>query len=271
MISGQKQNDWKLPAVLNLTLGGMGTGFYLIALLLVLPQPANWTLPEVAIIKLLGPVLVGMGLLSLTLEAGNPLNSIYLLTNLRHSWMSREALAGGIFILAAGLDWLMPNPIMQGIAALAGSVFMFAQGMLVWRASGVLTWNTPTVPWFFLTCGLATGSGAILVINGFFNAPSWLSLPFVTMILALLNALAWFVYVNMPGEAFRRGIAPLRRAGHLALTLGVGHALPIALILIALTMSLPTLVPIAGLALIFGGAIQKYTFSFDGGTMRSVI
>ena len=140
MESGHKQTSWKIPAVLNLTLGGMGAGFYLIALLLIFPpQGADMTqvFVQTAVFKLLGPLLVSVGLISLTTEAGHPLKSIYLLVNLRHSWMSREALAGGIFILAAGLDWLIPSLILKIIAASAAFVFILAQGMIVWRASGV--------------------------------------------------------------------------------------------------------------------------------------
>ena len=271
MHTGPKQHDWKWPAVLNLTLGGMGAGHYLMGLLLVLPHTAPWAQPLTAAARLLGPALVGAGLLALTLEAGHPSKSVYLLTNLRHSWMSREALAGGLFILAAGLDWLMPNPLLRGLAALAGFGFIVAQGMLVPSASGVLTWNTPVVPWFFLTCGLATGIGALLVVNSIWGAPSRVPLAWVALIMALANGLVWLVYLNLPGEAFRRGIAPLRRVRHMALTLGFGHVLPMALLLAASTIAAPLAVPVAGLALIGGGAIQKYAFSLDGGTLRSVI
>jgi len=273
MLPGQKQNVWQLPAVLNLTLGGMGAGFYLITLLLILPQNADWaqSLTQTAIFKLLGPALVSVGLLSLTTEAGHPLNSIYLLTNLRNSWMSREALAGGIFILAAGLDWLMPHPVLRGIAALAGLVFIIAQGMMVWRASGVLTWNTPLAPWFFLTCGLATGSGSMLVVSTFLKVDALVSLPLVTLIVAVANALVWTVYLNTPGELFQRGIAPLRQTSHIALTLGVGHLLPIVLILITLATTQPLVTLMAGLALIAGGVMQKFAFAFQASAMRSVI
>jgi phenylacetyl-CoA:acceptor oxidoreductase 26-kDa subunit len=273
MLSGQKQNAWKLPALLNLTLGGMGAGYYLIALLLILPHSADWTqsLVQTAMFKLLGPLLVIVGLLSLTVEAGHPFKSIYLLTNLRNSWMSREALAAGIFILAAGLDWLMPSPMLRCIAGLAALVFIIAQGMIVWRASGVFTWNTPVVPWFFLTCALLTGSGVMLLVSRIFSTSSWVSLPFVTVIIAISNSIVWLVYLKTPGEVFQRETKPLRQMSHIARTLGVGHALPIALLVIALTMPLPLVIPLAGAALIFGGVIQKSEFAFEASSMRSVM
>ena len=167
MEPSQKQKVWHLPAALNLTLGGMGAGFYLVTLLLILPESRGWaqSLMQAAVFKLLGPLLVIVGLLSLTTEAGQPVHSIYLLTNLRRSWMSRETLAAGIFIIAAVLDWLIPNPVLRSVASLAGFVFIIAQGMIVSRASSVITWNVQTVPFFFLTCGLATGSGLMFIVR----------------------------------------------------------------------------------------------------------
>ena len=273
MEPSQKQNAWRLPAALNLTLGGMGAGFYLATLLLVLPESTGWiqSLMQTAVFKLLGPVLVCLGLLLLTTDAGQPLHSIYLLTNLRRSWMSREALAGGIFIIAAGLDWLIPNPVLRGVAALSGIIFMVAQGMIVSRASNVITWNAPMVPLFFLTCGLATGGGLMLIVLSLFTAPSAISLPLVGLITALANALVWTVYLRTPGEAFQHGVEPLRQRNSVALTIGVGHLLPIVLLIAALAMPQPLTVAAAGLALIFGGVRQKFGFAFKGSTMRSLV
>ncbi len=269
----QKQSAWHLSAALNLTLGGMGAGFYLVTLLLILPESSSWTqsLMQTAVFKLLGPLLVGMGLLSLTTEAGQPVHSIYLLTNLRRSWMSREALAGVIFIVAAVLDWLVPNPVLRGIASLAGLFFIVAQGMIVSRASSVITWYAPIVALFFLTCGLATGSGLMLIVSSLFRVPSTVSLPLVGLVTAIANALVWYVYLRTPGEAFQRGIEPLRQPSNMALTIGVGHLLPIVLLIAALASPQPLTIAVAGLALIFGGVRQKFGLAFKASAVRSLV
>lgn len=273
MLSGQKQSAWKLPAVLNLTLGGMGAGFYLMTLLINLPQSSDWgqLLLHTAVVKLLGPLLVCIGLLALTTEAGHPLKSIYLLVNLRNSWMSREALAGGLFVLFAGLDWLFPHPILRGLAAIAGLVFIIAQGMIVSRASGIYTWNKPSVPWLFLTCGLMTGSGVLLIANYFLGNAMWISLPLIAIIITVLNLVVWIVYLKTPDQVFQNGIAPLRQTNRSILTIGVGHVLPVALLIISLVIPLPLVIPFAGLTLIFGGVFQKFTLTLEASTMRSVI
>jgi phenylacetyl-CoA:acceptor oxidoreductase 26-kDa subunit len=272
MEPSQKQSAWQVPALLNLILGGLGAGFYVITLL-TLPQNGGWTQSplQCAVIKLLGPAFVSLGLVSLTTEAGHPLNSIYLLTNLRRSWMSREALAAGVFIIAAGLDWLVPNLILQGVAAVAGLVFIFSQGMLVLRASGVITWNVPIIPWFFLTSGLATGAGMLLIIVSFLGMPSLALLSLVALVIAIVNTLVWVAYLNTSGEAFQRAIKLLRQTNNLALTIGLGHLLPIVLLIAALVQPQTFLVVIAGLALIIGGASQKFGLAFQASVLRGLV
>lgn len=273
MLLTERQTNWRLPAFLNFTLGGMGAGAYLAGLLLEMAQPGNWTQPmgQAAVLKLLGPALVTIGLASLTTEAGRPLNSIYLLANVRQSWMSRESLAGLIFIAAAGLDWWAPHPFLRAVAAVAALFFIVAQGMMVYRASGVITWNVSTVPVFFLTCGLATGCGAVLLVSGLLDAPSLVPLPLATLAAATANGLCWLIYRNTPGESFRRALAPLHGAGHMALALGVGHLLPIACVLGTMVQPVPGLLPLAGLALMVGGALQKYAFAFEASALRGLI
>lgn len=273
MEPSQKQKVWHLPAALNLTLGGMGAGFYLVTLLLILPESCGWaqSLMQAAVFKLLGPVLVIVGLLSLTTETGQPVHSIYLLTNLRRSWMSREILAGGIFIIAAVLDWLIPSPVLRGVASLTGFVFIVAQGMIVSHASSVITWNAPMVPLFFLTCGLATGSGLMLIVIPLFSMSSTMSLPLVGLVIAFANGLVWATYLRTPGEAFQSGIEPLRQPITVALTLGVGHLLPMVLLIATLAVPQPLTIAAAGFALIFGGVRQKFGFAFKGSAVRSLV
>lgn len=273
MHNPQNQNAWKLPAVLNLTLGGMGAGYYLISLLMINVSNTVW-LPftlQTILVKLIGIILVCVGLLVLTTEAGHPLKSIYLLANLRQSWMSREALAAMIFILAAGLDWLFPSAIFQVLAAIAGLVFMVSQGMIVWRASSVYTWNSPLVPWFFLTCGLTSGSGLLLVVSNLLNLAFSSVILAIILIVLLFNLLIWILYLRTPGDTFQRGIAPLRKSDQLRLTIGVGHLLPALLLIIGMIGTQWWIAFLAGGLMVFGSVLQKFSFAFKGSSMRSVL
>jgi hypothetical protein len=140
--------------------------------------------------------------------------------------------------------------------------------MIVWRASGVLTWDVGLAPWFFVTCGLAAGGGLMLVVCAFLNWAAVVPIPLVVISTAIANAWVWILYLRRPGEQFQRETAPLRQASHIALTLGVGHLLPVVLSMIALAAPQPLILVTAGLGFLFGGVMQKFAFAFQARTMR---
>ncbi len=284
LVTAQKQKVWKWPAATNFSLGGMGTGYYLAGLLLVHVIPGDWfpALLQTAVFKLLGPALVGIGFLALTTEAGRPQRGINLLRHLRRSWMSRETLAAALFIPLAGLDWLFPNPALCLSAALAALALMVCQGFIVYRARGVTAWNTRWMPLFFVTSGLATGSGLMLVVFTLFDllfgerVYTIASLPLVALSTGILNLGVWLLYLRPSNHAFQKATAALRHPNALALSVGLGHLLPILLLTLALLTNLASLgqsavVILAGLGLIFGGVSQKFAIILDAGYLRSIV
>jgi phenylacetyl-CoA:acceptor oxidoreductase subunit 2 len=284
LIAPQKQRVWKLPAVVNFSCGGIGTGFYLVALLLTQTPGEDWlhSLVQTAAFKLLGPVLVGLGFLALTTEAGRPRRGINLFRHLRRSWMSRETLAAAIFIPAAGLDWLFPHPALRAAAAAAAFALMLCQGFIVYRARGVTAWNSGWMPLFFVTSGLAAGSGLLLVVLALSNAflapgiHSVLPLPLVAVVVAILNALVWAIYLTTPDVGFQRATEALRHPGSITRSVGVGHLVPAALLAVVLTGNISGGILFAcelaaGLALLFGGVSQKFGIIIEAGYLRPVV
>lgn len=283
LISAQKQRVWRLPAVVNFSCGGIGTGLHLVGLLWPQAPVGDWlqSLVQSAPIKLLGPAVVALGFLALTTEAGRPMRGINLFRHLRRSWMSRETLAAAIFVPSAGLDWLFPNALLRAIAAAAAVALLLCQGFLVYRARGVTAWNSRLMPVLFVTSGLMAGSGLALVAvaayDGVFSHGIQAELPFrgVALIAAMLNAIIWFAYVRTPGDGFRRATAALRRQDWLALIFGVGHLLPI-LFLAGSSFAPPSGAPrlfldaLAGAALVFGGVSQKFGIIIEAGYLRAI-
>lgn len=282
LIGAQMQRVWKLPAVVNFSCGGIGTGFYLVGLLLAPAPGGNWlqSLLVSAPFKLLGPALVGFGFLALSTEAGRPMRGFNLFRHLRRSWMSRETLAAAIFLPAAGLDWMFPNPGLRAIAAVAALALMLCQGFIVYRARGVTAWNTPLMPLLFTTSGLASGTGLALIVVplfvGFSSQIVYAELPlaFVGLVTAGLNASVWLVYSNLPGDAFRKATAVLHRGDRLALVIGVGHVLPM-LLLAAGTLASPSgpsgiFLVVCGAALVLGGVSQKFGIIMEAGYLRAI-
>lgn len=292
LISPQKQRVWKLPAVVNFTLGGMGSGFYLLALLVYLPAQGNWLSALLAgqadwfgialvaaLFKLLGVACAGVGFLALTFEAGQPQRGINLFRHLRRSWMSRETLAFFVFAACAGLDWLFPLSLVRALAACAAFFLMLAQGFIVYRARGVLTWNTPRVVFYFLTCGAMTGAGLMLVVfnavNFFTPLTSAFSFAVIGFAAVWFNLAAWFIYLGETDAAFHKAVASLRTPSALWQIVGAGHVLPAFLLALAIASGadswLPSLVEIvAGALLIFGGARQKYGIVLEVGYLRAI-
>jgi phenylacetyl-CoA:acceptor oxidoreductase subunit 2 len=283
LIGPQKQKVWKLPAVFNFSCGGIGTGFYLVGLALAPAPGSDWlhSLLQMALFKLLGPALVGLGFLALTTEAGRPQRGINLFRHLRRSWMSRETLAGAIFVPAAGLDWLFPHPVLRAVAAGAAVALLLCQGFIVYRARGVTAWNSALMPLFFASSGLAAGSGLALVALALFNTllppiiQVSLPLVLVTLIAAILNAFVWVIHLWTPDKGFQRATEALRRPSSLALTVGVGHLLPAILLAAALLGdgaggSQLLLAVVSGLALMFGGVSQKFGVIIGAGYLRAI-
>jgi phenylacetyl-CoA:acceptor oxidoreductase 26-kDa subunit len=284
LIAPQKQRVWKLPAVVNFSCGGIGTGFYLVGLALAQAPGADWlhALVRTAVFKLLGPALVGLGFLALTTEAGRPRRGINLFRHLRRSWMSRETLAAAIFIPAAGIDWLFPHPALRAVAVGAAFALMLCQGFIVYRARGVTAWNSAWMPLFFATSGLAAGSGLLLVVLSLYNAflapgiRAILPLPLVALVAAVLNAVVWAVYLATPDKGFQRATEALRRPGSIVRALGVGHLLPAALLAVVLSGNISgapqlALEVVAGLALIYGGVSQKFGIIIEAGYLRPIV
>lgn len=277
LIPPTKQQVWKWPAVVNFTLGGMGTGFYLLGLLLGVQSGG---VVQVALFKLLGPLLASLGFLALTTEAGRPMRGYNLFRHLRRSWMSRETLAATIFIPAAAADWLFPHPLLRALAAAGALALMISQGFIVYRARGVTAWNVSLMPPLFITSGFTTGSGLMLVLTlgRLHGSPGGVSLPLLSLAAVILNLAVWLLYVRTPDETFQRATGALRRQNALVLTVGLGHLLPALLLLIALPTSTAGATPLqsgaavlAGLAILVGGASQKAGIILEAGYLRPIV
>lgn len=293
LIASQKQRVWKLPAVVNFTMGGIGTGFYLLALLVALPANGEWLQAFLAgqadwfsiafiaaIFKLVGVGCAGIGFIALTTEAGQPQRGINLFRHLRRSWMSRETLAFFLFTAFAGLDWLFPFPLLRALAAAAALFLMVAQGFILYRARGVITWNTPRVIFYFLTCGFMTGAGLMLVVFNalqvFIPLSSAFSFAAIGFVAAILNLALWFFYLQSNDAAFPKATQALRTQKAMLQIVGVGHILPALLLILAMVLGPgPLLTPVieilAGMLLLFGGARQKYGIVLEAGYLRAVV
>lgn len=265
LLPPSKQKVWGWPAVAYFVMVGTGTGFYLLSFLIANIEDRSLGAYQSVAYQLLAPMLIGLGFLSLAVEAGRPLRACHLFRRVRGSWMSLETLAGTIFILAAGTDWLFPHCIIRALAYIAAIVLMISQGFVIYRARAVTAWTVALMPVVFVTSGFGTGSGLLLLV-----APDELTagraLAIVALVCIVSNVAVWLLYLHWSSDsAFREATKVLRRPSAIILTVGMGHLLPALLLLLLLVKQgvdgevevFQMVATLAGLAMIAGGVSQK--------------
>jgi len=278
LVQTEKQKVWGWLAVANFALGGAATGFYLLSFLIAILRDGGPGDYEPVAFQLLAPVLVGAGFVSLITEARRPERSHYLFCHIRGSWISVEILAGAIFIPAAVIHWLYPHPVLWVMAAVAAMGLMISQGFIVYLGRALTAWNVPLMPLVFVTSGFATGSGLLLLV-----APDQLTVrgvpAMVVLVCMVLNVAVWLLYLNWSNDrTFRDATKALRHPGTLILTVGVGHLLPVLLLLSFLmgpevdtgSEFLYIATALSGLAMVAVGVGQKAGIILAAGYTRGI-
>lgn len=274
LIPAKKQSEWGWPAIANFVLGGMTAGYYLLSLLaaILLQRLQGASQPDS--FKLIAPLLVAAGFLALTVEAGRPLRGVYLLNRLNHSWMSRETLAGGIFVGAALLERSFSHPALLALSALSAAGLLGSQAFVLMRARAVTAWDVPLFPLVIASSGLAAGSGLILLTPA--AAAAGRTAVVLALFFGMLDLAVWHRYLHQPGSSsFLRATAPLRRTGSLLSIMGIGRLLPALLLSAALLPwlsggSRQAAVLLAGAGLVAGGAMQKVALLRKTAHLRSI-
>jgi len=164
IISRKKQTHWRWPAALNFFLGSMGAGLYI--MLFFFGRHITWEegIISAHFLKLISTVLVAAGLLSVATEAGRPLRGLYLFANIRHSWISREVMFAGIFILLSLSELITNSLALSFFAAFAAVLFVISQAMILYSSSAVPAWNRPIIPLFFISSAMLNGFGLFLLL-----------------------------------------------------------------------------------------------------------
>ena len=278
LIKPKKLEVWKWPAVVNFTLGGTAAGFYLIYLLIASINSNVLIVSQFDKLKLLAPILMGLGFLALTLEAGRPLRGHYLLRNLNSSWMSRETLACTIFILVMVIEWFYHNPILQGIAVVAAVGLIISQGFIVYRARAVSAWNVPLMPLLFVTSSFTMGEGLILLLAAVGKLDLGIGSVLIGIICLMMNLIIWNLYLHFSHDTrFKEATEFLRRSNSLVITIGIGHLIPIILLLplafrveIGIKMQHIILL-LVGLTILTGGVTQKAGVILRANYLREIV
>jgi anaerobic dimethyl sulfoxide reductase subunit C (anchor subunit) len=279
-----KYRVWGWPAVANFVIGGMASGFYLLCFLdILLRGGIAFSDPEAIKFTLLSPLLIVLGALFMTFEAGRPLRGGYILGNLKSSWMSREVLSGTAFVLLASTNWLFPHPVLYVLSVGAVLIYLISQGYIVYRARAVTAWNVPLAPILFLTSGVVAGCGLLLIVIAMSGLIISIQIVVAGIVCLILNLFVYGFYALFPrrDHAFREATAILRNPVYLIVVLGVGHLVPGIFIILILSLTglnetvskhfQEVLFVLTGLSMVSGGAFLKILIILGGNSPRSIM
>ena len=273
-----KQKTWGRLAAANFIIGGAGVGFYLVGFFQALMITGSASFFESLPFGLMPPLLISSGFIFLAIEAGRPLRGCFAFSHPRLSWISRETIAFCIFIPSALLDLLMPHPSIKLLAVIAALGLLISQGFIVYRARAVTAWNVPIIPIFFMTSSLASGYGLLLLLEALGGSYPDQRMAIIGFIFAGLNLVIWYVYVSgYRSTPFFSATQMLRRSHSMILTVGLGHIIPLLLLLILLLPLRFIVEPllcffaaISGALLCIGGAGQKVGIIISSGYFREM-
>jgi DMSO reductase anchor subunit len=269
MIPAQRQSLWGWPAVVNFALGGLGAGWYVVAVLAAGLERS----PGVTAASWATPVLVLAGFAAVAGEAGRPLRGPRVLMRLRTSWMSRELLVGIAFVLLVAADLAFPLRLHRAQAIVAAALLALAQGFIVRRARGVAAWDVPIMPVLFLLSALVSGAGAYLLVEVAAGRPAAPALIGAVLALVVVAFVAWARYLAWTSaESYARAVAPLREGRAALVITGAGYGLPLLLGLLALAapaVAGPAL-GLVGALLVAGQVYAKARLILAAGQLRPI-
>ena len=269
MLPAQRQALWGWPAVGNFALGGLGAGWYVVAVVAAGFERS----PGVTVASWTAPLLVLAGFAAVAAEAGRPLRGPRVLTRLWTSWMSRELLVGIAFVLLVAADLAFPLRLHRVQVMVAAVLLALAQGFIVRRARGVIAWDVPIMPLLFLLSALVSGAGAYLLVEVVTRRPPPPGLVGAVLTLVVVAFVAWARYlVWSPADSYARAVAPLREGAALLIIDGAGHGLPLLLGLAALAapaIAGPAL-GLAGALLVAGQVYAKARLILVAGQLRPI-
>ena len=269
MLPARPQTLWGWPAVINLALGGLGAGWYIVAVLAAALERS----PGVTAASWAGPLLVLAGFAVVAGEAGRPLRGPRVLRRLWTSWMSRELLIGTALILLILADLVFPLRLHRVQALAAAGLLAVAQGFILRRARGIPAWDVPIMPALFLLSALLSGAGAYLFVEVVAGRPPAPAVVASALALVAVGVIAWARYLVWSIEpAFVQAVAALRHGRPALVIEGSGYGLPLLLGLLALAVPAVAapLLGLGGVLLVAGQVYVKARLIRAAGQLRPI-
>ena len=236
--AARRQRHWDWRAAGNFIGGGTGSGLVLAAAFAALLEPGA---PIRAWALLAGMACVAAGLSLVWLEIGKPWRALNVFFHPQTSWMTREGIVAGPLLACSAAAAASGSGALLAGAALLAAAYLHCQARILRASRAIPAWSHPRVVPLILACGLAEGSGAMLLLGGADSAG--------LVALALAATLAR----EAAREAYRRGL--LASAAPAQTLAWFAHPLTRALQGLRLLAALLMLAALAGV----GGAAMAAT------------
>lgn len=199
-------NEW--PLVFFTILSQVSFGILLSGLVLsfFLKNTETHSLAELKKILIIAAMIAaGLALIISFIHLANPRHAVYAVSNLKHSWLSREILLAIIFFFSlllcfTALKYNIPHHKLFNYLFLAS---LYVGGIMVWSMASVYMiptvplWNSPSTPVAFFNTSLMLGSGTMLVIITVMlsRAASFPDVRLIHSVLFALIAASVFVFL----------------------------------------------------------------------------
>ncbi len=259
------QEEWGWLLALDLFLGGMGGGLFLLFLNFSLP-------PSLAVVSV---IFVALGAVVLMVELGHPLRAWRALCKPFSSWISRGVFCVTLFVIfgmlynARGFEttaWLAPDSdalrrTIGVIAAISALMVTLYPGFVLAASPSIPFWNSPFLPLVFACHSLMVASGFLFLIAPIgLDGAKLPGVSFLAVILIVVNLVLGAMYLansKRSGLASKEAVKRLNE-GSLGWTFKLGAVLlgMVGPLLIVLWM--PSALALAGLLILIGGLLFRY-------------
>lgn len=262
----RSQHEWSWLLAIDLFLGGLGGGLFLLYRALSLPP---W-------IGFLSLILVLAGGAVLISELGRPWRAWRAIFRPQTSWISRGVLCIALFALTAvlslspvafpSISWVSGSVnenmvrVSGWIASLCALFITLYPGFVLGASRSVPFWDTPLLPLVFVMQALLGGSGVLLLLSAFGLLAGMLpSIQLLSALLIAVNFVAILVYLATIGRTGVSAAESVRlfKHGGLARLFGAGAVL-LGMILPLLLVALSTSAFLAGAGILCGGLLFRY-------------
>lgn len=264
------QQEWSWLLAIDLFLGGLGGGLFLLF--------QAFHLPLFTVFLSLGLVVLG-GVVLLS-ELGRPSRAWRAIVRLRSSWISRGVLFVSVFVVAAALyvapafsvfswlPWNVANPAgrtLSFIAGLSALLITLYPGFVLSASRSIPFWNTPLLPFLFLTQSIVGATGILLLISPFGSfEPVLPQIELLAVFFIAVNFILILVHLlfmkhagDQSGAAARESVRLLNR-GSLGWTFWVGVPFVGMILPLAVILSFRSAMVLAGALILVGALLFRY-------------